>query len=98
MVRRRERGNPLGAGKWSHGETLAALGPSGIDDAATANGLHAGTKAMGTHPFDLARLVCSFHKWTAPQSGLQKGEDAKPAGYSLSITETMPRKICDRPF
>jgi hypothetical protein len=42
-------------------QALAALGAACVDDSATAAGLHANQKAMGTGAADFGRLVCAFH-------------------------------------
>jgi len=43
------------------GQTLTTLGAAGVDHSATATGLHADQKAMGTCAADFGWLVSAFH-------------------------------------
>jgi hypothetical protein len=43
------------------GESFATFGSTSIDDSATGFCGHPLTEAMGSCPFDSARLKCSFH-------------------------------------
>jgi hypothetical protein len=42
-------------------QALAAFGTARIDHSATATGLHADQKAVGTGAANFGRLVCAFH-------------------------------------
>jgi hypothetical protein len=52
------RCNPLSG---SQAQTFATFGAPPADDPAATDGRHTGTKSMGPHSLDFARLKCSFH-------------------------------------
>jgi len=45
----------------SGAQTLAAFGPTGIDNSAAGAGAHAGTETMSAFAFEVTGLECSFH-------------------------------------
>ena len=53
-----------------HGEALASLGTTGLQDIATALGCHTGTETMALRTLALVRLIGTFHcnppRGTAP--------------------------------
>ena len=48
-------------GRKSHGQAVATLGTTGIDNAAAILGTHAGSKTMGPLALQIAGLIGSFH-------------------------------------
>jgi hypothetical protein len=42
-------------------QTLATLGPTGVDHSTTTTGFHANEKTVGTGTASFGRLVCAFH-------------------------------------